>query len=234
MNDVVLLSEINPRGWMVPPLVQAKDWFGLLTDDEFAELDTQTEPVFERVINLIYERCAEAGKHLVIRDWSHLDFLALPFLDTQTNRLSLINSLQHSFTANQICLVRHPMDQYQSIIRLQIWQRYGESELNLLLRSMKLFAERAAKIGFIRYEEFVVDHEKELSSACKSLGIPFDRNYRMSWSDYDTITGNVSGSRGGTSQIQVLPRRHMPKVQIDYLQSSFDYQNICGILGYEP
>ena len=111
MNGVILLSEINPRGWRVHPLVQTEKWFGLLTNDDMAELESRPEPEFTNIIGLVYERCVENGKQLVIRDWNHLDFLALPFLHTQTNRFSLIDALQNSFKIEQICLVRHPMDQ---------------------------------------------------------------------------------------------------------------------------
>ena len=90
-------------------------------------------------------------------------------LNTQTNRLTLIESLRPSYDIKQICLVRHPMDQSQSFLRLQIWQKYGESEFNLLLRSMRLFAEYASKIGFIRYEDFVGDHAEKLGNACQNL-----------------------------------------------------------------
>jgi len=90
---------------MVHPLVQADEWLGLLTKDDIAELKSGPAPEFAKIIDLIYERCAENGMQLVIRDWNHLDFLALPFLDTQTNRLSLIESLSYSYEFKQICFV---------------------------------------------------------------------------------------------------------------------------------
>ncbi len=219
---------------MIPPWVQAKDWFGLVTDDDIAALNSGPQPDFKKTIDLIHQRCAEDGKQLVIRDWNHLDFLALPFLDTQPNRLCLIDSLRGSYDIKQLCLVRHPLDQSQSIRRLQIWQKYGETEFKLLLRSMRLFAEHAARIGFVRYEDFARNHEKELGEACKKLGLPYDQNYSRNWQDYDKITGNVSGSRGGTSQIQILPRRQIPKLSADYLLSSADYRTTCELLGYDP
>ena len=154
---------------MVHPLAQANDWFGLLTDDDIAELKSGPDLEFSTSIDLIYERCAENGKQLVIRDWNHLDFLALPFLNTRTNRLTLIESLRPSYDIKQICLVRHAMDQSQSFLRLQIWQKYGESEFNLLLRSMRLFAEYVSKIGFIRYEDFVGVMQRSLATPAKNL-----------------------------------------------------------------
>ncbi len=61
---------------MVPPWIQAKDWFGLLTDDDITDLNAGPQPDFKTTIDLIHQRCAENGKQLVIRDWNHLDFLA--------------------------------------------------------------------------------------------------------------------------------------------------------------
>ncbi len=145
----------------------------------------------------------------------------------------MIDSLRDTYDIKQLCLVRHPLDQSQSIQRLQIWQNYGGAEFDLLLRSMRLFAEYAAKIGFFRYEHLAKDHEKELGKACKILNLPYDQNYSRNWQNYDKITGNVSGSRGGTSQIQILPRRHIPKHSADYLLSSSDYRTTCELLEYD-
>ncbi len=234
MEGVVLLSEINPRGWVVHPLAQANEWFGLLNDNDIAKLQSEPNLEFEKCIELIYERCIESGNQLVIRDWNHLDFVALPYLSTQTNRLSLIDSLQNTYDTNQVCLVRHPMDQCLSIIRLQIWAKYGKFEFGLLLRSMRLFAEYASKIGFIRYEDFARNHEKVLHKSCLMLGINFDHNYTLNWNRYEKITGNVNGSRGGTGQIKVLPRRQFPKDKITQLLANSDYQITCELLGYEP
>ena len=100
MEGVVLLSEINPRGWVVHPLAQANEWFGLLNDNDIAKLQSEPNLEFEKCIELIYERCIESGNQLVIRDWNHLDFVALPYLSTQTNRLSLIDSLQNTYDTN--------------------------------------------------------------------------------------------------------------------------------------
>ena len=94
----------------------------------------------------------------------------------------------------------------------------------------RLFAEHAAKIGFVRYEDFAKDHEKELGKACRILNLPYDKNYSRNWQNYDNITGNVSGSRGGTSQIQILPRRHIPKHSADYLLANSDYRTTCELL----
>lgn len=234
MNDVVLLSEVNPRGWTVHPLIQARDWFGLLTDDDMAKLESEPELEFMEVIGLIHRRCAENRKRLVIRDWSHLDFLAIPFLEAPTNRLSLIEALQQTYKIKQVFQVRHPMDQSLSILRLAIWKENGKPDLKLLFKGMRLFAEYAANTGFIRYEDFVENHQKELSNSCEILDIPFDRNYIHDWKHNKNITGNLNGSRGGTDQIKVLPRRVVSEFTRNEITSHSDYRTTCELLGYDP
>ena len=125
-----------------------------------------------------------------------------------------------------------PLDQSQGILRLQIWEEYGDTEFKLFLRSMRLFAQYATSIGFIRYEDFVRDHDKELGKSCNILAIPFDRTYRENWQHYENISGNVSGSYGGISQIQALPQRHLPKDKLDDLLTNSDYRTTCYLFGY--
>lgn len=81
MQDVVMLSEIHPQGgtWF-NPLQQAQQWYQLFTPAEMTAINRQKDLNFRDTIDLIYRRCLELNRPLVIRDWSHLDFMAAPFL----------------------------------------------------------------------------------------------------------------------------------------------------------
>ena len=79
MDNVVLLSEIHPKGaGMFNPLDQADRWYGLLNETDALEF-RQSPPGFLQAIQRIEQRCRERGLRLVLRDWSHLDYTGVPF-----------------------------------------------------------------------------------------------------------------------------------------------------------
>lgn len=123
MNGVALLSEIHPAGVRYfNPLNQAHHWFQLLTPWDLEHIAQGSGLSFSDAIGLINQRCREQGKHLVLRDWGHLDFTAVPFLDTPSYRLTLADVLAGEFSVVHTAVVRHPADQKLSALceRLKI------------------------------------------------------------------------------------------------------------------
>jgi len=81
MDGMCLLSEISPLGAShFNPLRQAADWYGLVQADEVRELPD--EQAFRDAIIQISHRATERGLTLLIRDWSHLDWVGFPFVQT--------------------------------------------------------------------------------------------------------------------------------------------------------
>jgi hypothetical protein len=64
------------------------------------------------------------------------------------------------------------------------------------------------------------------------LEVRFDRHFTERWSSYASVTGDVSGSRGGC-QIQPVPRRTAEPGLLDQLAASADYQTSLELLGYQ-
>ena len=96
MDGVLLLSEIHPRGtrWF-NPLIQAQKWFGLFSPEEFASFRRMDRSEFADAIVQIAERARD--RHLVLRDWSHLDFTGVPFVAQPAYRLLLADVLKPRF-----------------------------------------------------------------------------------------------------------------------------------------
>lgn len=230
MSGIVLLSEIHPAGRLYNPLYQAHIWYNLLTRGDVQFLNQKGRVNFVDAIAMIHKRCRDQNKTLVIRDWSHLDFTAVPFLPKPSYRLITADFLRQRFSVIQTATVRHPIDQWLSLRRLILVQ--GKITLENFLHGHLRFAEYCAEIDFVRYEDFVRDPQTQLSALCRRLEIDFDPGFEERWENYGKITGDIGVSRGG-GEIRLLPRREMEPGLLGQFEKNADYQRSLAILGYD-
>jgi hypothetical protein len=232
MSGIVLLSEIHPLGTQhFNPVIQAQRWFGLLSGQDLSDLRARGGRIrFVDAIGLIHQRSTEHGQQLVIRDWSHLDFTGVPFVAKPSFRLLTAEALASRFELRQVCTVRHPLDQWLSVSRLVVVQ--GRLPLDTFLAGYRRFAEHAARVGFMRYEDFIAKPAPFMKSLCARMHLRFDRHFAGRWYDYTTITGEVSGGRGG-AEIQPVPRRPVEPKLLDALAANDDYRVSLDLLGYQ-
>ncbi len=229
MNNIVLLSEIHPLGTHIfNPAAQALDWYSLLTPEEANRQDS-----FSDAIRLIEERCRASGRTLVIRDWAHLDYIGVPFLETPVYRNQLEASLDGQFDTLQYSLVRHPADQWLSTMRLAAVQ--GHLGLDAFLAGYRRFAEQAAITGFMRYEDFTREPLAQMKQLCRQLQLDFDAGFINTWQSNNHVTGDISGlSRGsGLDGIRPLQRRPVDGKLLEKLLGNSDYTRAVELLGYE-
>ncbi len=228
MDDIVLLSEIHPRGTHIfNPLQQAQDWYGMLRDP-----GPEQAHGFTDTIRLIAERCGQTGRKLVIRDWAHLDYIGIPFTDTPTFGSELAETLAGQFRIIEIALVRHPADVWLSTASLRIMS--GRLGLEPFLSGFRRYAERAARSGFVRYEDFTADPQAKMQLLCEKLQLPFDPEFIHRWPQNTRVTGDVSGMSRGSGSGRITPLQHR-KVS-DHLQqlldNNHDYRTAVELLGY--
>ncbi len=229
MQDVVLLSEIHPSGTkLFNPLKQAHEWFQLLEPADLTRL-RQGPLKFKDAIALVYERCLERNKALIIRDWSHLDFTAVPFLPRPSYRLTIAAVLKERFAIRNTATVRHPIDQWLSLRKLALLN--GKITLEVFLKGYRHFAEYCVRMGFIRYEDFVRFPEQQLQILCDRLGVAYDPAFEERWPGYRTITGEVQSKRAG-STIAPVPRQQMEAGLLDAFEHNKDYLKTIKLLGY--
>ena len=121
MEGIVLLSEAHPLGqkW-INTVRQAKQWFGLLSDSEANRFQTESNgAAFVDLIELLADRCAERNQRLVLRDWSHLDFTGIPFIDQPSFQLTTAEQLSERFRVVNVGTVRQPLGQLMSLSKLK-------------------------------------------------------------------------------------------------------------------
>jgi len=230
MSEVVLLSEIHPRGVFFSPSRQAASWFGLMTPEEVERLDGPDH--FPMAIAFLCERAGAQGRKLILREWSHLDFYGLPFIDEPLWRSSLAETFTSDFTLRRAAVVRHPVEQLISM-NLQVLMT-DKPDLGRFLKGYRRFAEMAVETGFVRYEDVTMAPDATLRHLSGLLGVTFDPAYAERWSGWRKITGDGASSRGGAEpRIRPLPRWPASPDLLARLGDHPDYRASLALLGYE-
>ncbi|MEM6903452.1 MAG: hypothetical protein AAF556_09475, partial [Pseudomonadota bacterium] len=130
MDGLALFSEIHPNGpelalaLLQPPQhftfslkVQAGVWFQLYSEAEAAEVFSKAGgPNDRQAVAEVLNRAMAAGRYPILRDWSHLDFIGLPFRQP-TNEISLLTAIPETVSLQRVVLLRHPMGNYLSLIK---------------------------------------------------------------------------------------------------------------------
>lgn len=250
MSGVAVLSEVNPAVtalsagafarqdqpaletlWTFDPIRQAHQWYQLITPADFDRLRKLRGPIpFEEAVTLIHRRAAERGLRLLVRDWSHLDFLGSPFLEQPTYALRTAEVLRDRFATAQAFVVRHPVDQWLSMESTSFLR--NSVGLDDYLRGCRRFAEFAARSVYVRFDEFTRDPDAALHTLCETLGLEFDPSYKDRWAGCTTITGDVRGTRAQT-QILPLPRRAVSSETLERFWNNADYRATLDMLGFE-
>ncbi len=230
MQNVVLLSEIHPDITMkLAVLKQADQWFHLLTPSDHEWLKKNEPLAFSDRISLLARRCKKNGQTLVLRDWSHIDFIAVPFVSAPGYQLTSAKLLQGKFSVCNTAIVRHPFDQWGSLIKRDVMK--GRLSAQEFLHGYLRFAECCVDIGFVRYEDFTDDPDTWLRVLCKRLTIPFDPGYQHRWYRYTKLTGDVQDSRGRT-KIERSPQHTPDPDLLAQFTENNDYRKAISLLGY--
>jgi hypothetical protein len=234
MSTVVLLSEIHPVGAQLfpqlnNPLLQAFQWHNISTPKDL-EGGTLT---FTKAIGIIEKKCSDKEKKLVLRDWSHFDFIGLPFVDTPSYKLLLADILAADFEVVHFALVRHPIDQWLSMIKT--FPILESIPLDAYLNGYLEYSRQIQACGFVRYEDIAKDPEKHMEIICDKLQLEFDRNFLAHWSGYNKITGDTDRaiSRGaGLNTIVLLPRRRIEDALLTRFRRNKKYMEAVELLNY--
>ena len=234
MDKTVLLSEIHPLATRYyNPLAQAHQWHNLLKPVDIRVPKEEKIVSFAYIIELINKRCVESGQKLLIRDWGHLDFIAVPFLKKPSYRMLLAEALASSFEVIQLALVRHPVDQWLSLSKIAVMHENLLS-VEMFLKGYLRFAEQAAGIGFIRYEDFTAKPLWQMKIICEKLQLDFDEDFINKWFDYEKITGDVGKLSRGSSlrRIEPLPRQPAAPELLKHFHENDDYWQAIYLLNY--
>jgi len=237
MDNISLLSEVSPLTFIEKhnPVSQAIRFHQLLNQDDIQELKQMESISWLNAIEFVYERAQRQGKHLVLRDWSHLDFTGIPWFPNPAYKSTTAYVLDTHFDVKKIATVRHPIDQWLSLSKLDIAK--GNITIEKFLKGYLAFAKYAVEIGFIRFEDFTQRPEHYSELICRQLEIPYDADFINKWSAYKKITGDMSiksqGRATHTGKVQTLAKAVISAELTDKLNASADFRESMKLLGYE-
>ncbi len=238
MDEVMLLSEIHPLGvdlynQLFNPVRQTHQWYNLYTPEDIVKFKGQGTISFHEVVMLIDTRARERGQKLVIRDWAHLDYMAVPFIEKPTGQLMLATILREHFELLQFSIVRHPIDQLLSVVRHRLLNE--KLTLDIFLHGCAAFAEQAVKTGFVRFEDFTANPVDQIALVCGKLEFAYDAGWIERWSTYTHITGDTGNSSRGNviGYIKCMPRRDIDGDLLKSIRQHPAYHRTLELLGYE-
>ena len=224
LPNVVILSELNPLGGGggqgAPRTVraQAQDWYQIeLESDEFAEGILELEEI-----------CRRENRHLIVRDWSFVNFAPWRLNDWDPpNRLLTLEALRGKCKLVPFAFVRDSIDVW--ISRGVPVERFFPSYLRYAKTILK------GDLPIYKYETFCRTPGELIHDICEYAGL----EYSDSWKNYEsftTVNGDVQipgGSRGmKQGKIKLLPRRRIPYEQIVAVNRSFEMIEANSLLGY--
>ena len=233
MDNITLISEIHPADLKsTKPMMQAQKWFGLVTTKDMLRWKIRPPNTFQ-FVSLCDTRSIAKGDTLVLRDWSHLDYIGIPFT-TPKFGFALREELEAVYDIRSAVTVRHPIDQFLSLRELSIVQ--SQLTLDGYLLGCKKFAQFASEHGFYRYEDFTKDPDTVLKGICNDLDISFDPDYANKWQAFTHITGDTQPGLGRGSvkkTIEHFGRKPIDDNLLKAFRENADYQYACELLGYE-
>lgn len=233
MDGVTLISEIHPADLKTTkPMMQAREWFGLVGAKDIMRWKMRPPSVLQ-FVSLCETRAAANGNTLVLRDWSHLDYIGVPFARPGYG-FALREALEGAYAIRSATTTRHPVDQYLSLIQLHVVA--PKLDFDKYCLGCHEFAKYASGAGFHRYEDFTADPDTVLKAMCEELDLPFDAGYKDKWHAYTTITGDTVPTlgRGSTKkEIVSMPRKAIEPELLERFRANEDYRSACALLGYE-
>jgi hypothetical protein len=184
-----VLSEINPAGSYRDALWQAEHWLELVNDRNKAALATLA---YEQQIANLAKLSEKAGRRLIVRDWSAINFLAEVMKGIEpSGTLEQEHYLSRAgLKLRRVVLTRRAEAIFHSL-RTRIPQflhlnaeRFGEAYL--------AYARAVNQYPVVHLTKFTTDPKPHLRRICDLLGAAYDDDFTTKFTGYRHCTGNTT------------------------------------------
>ncbi|MEW5857922.1 MAG: hypothetical protein AB1861_11150 [Cyanobacteriota bacterium] len=230
----IILSEVNPHASLVPIEVQAHDWFKLVSSRDFS--DFSKKPYADK-IRLLAEAARQQDSHLIIRDWTTINFLDRASDDIYAPSMFLEQKIyleKYGFNIYPVVLVRRAADVYESLTRT--FKHLRNLSIKEFGNCYLAYVQKVSTYPLFHYERFCLEPEKELKRMCDVLGVNYSDNFVTEFSKFTYCTGDNTlpkPSRG--AQISKITVMESNQGAESYIAASLDKncQEADKLLGYE-
>jgi hypothetical protein len=233
---VALLSEFNPGSVRLfpefDPLYQDSKWLRLLEASEadyFSKKDPAIVENFRELVAAFHDRATASGRLLIIRDYSYIDFVGVPFITEPPRRLTLYAALPHSLPTTSVAFVRHPIDQWLSLCKHEVVR--DALAPSVFCDSYAAFLQALGPTPLYKYEDFVRNPETELRAICGDLVLPFEPSFIERFHRFEYVTGDLT--RLGEQAISLRERQALLPGLIDEFRRSTSFLYILQATGYK-
>jgi hypothetical protein len=235
LPGVALLSEINPASVKLfpefDPLCQDRKWFQLLDPaeaDQFSTIDLGIARNFQELIEVFHTRAVAASRHLVLRDYSYVNFIGVPFIPDPPCRLILRTALPNAISTASVAFIRHPVDQWVSLSK--------HAEVKAVLTpaifcdAYAAFLRELGAEQVYKYEDFVQNPHGVLRAICHDLALPFDPSFIHRFHRFNWVTGDMT--RHGDQSISAPVRMNLPTAVIAQFDASKSFEYVLRATSY--
>jgi hypothetical protein len=231
----VLLSETNPRSASLfrghlNPLKQLREWRPELLDDsaDFDEAEIGYPPLFGELLQSLVATAQRYERRLIVRDFSYVDYIGVPFVWPIPNDSSLDSALQSRFTPRSLYLVRHPVAQLASLWGHRVLQRALTAER--FVAGCSAFLHVRGDAPLFRYEQLTDSPGTVFRAMCGALGIGFDPEALRRFAQVTAVTGHT-GRAAETQISRATPSVGAARARAELGQVS-GYPALLEALGY--
>ncbi len=227
LPNVVILSEVNPLGggggrgpvWFQTVKDQAKEWY---------QIDLESDDFIEGILEL-EQICEDSGRHLVVRDWTFINFV--PYENNgwnPPNRLLTLEELEKRCEVIPFAFVRDSID---------VWISRGKPPAEDFFRHYLCYVEAILekKITLFKYENFCRKPSTIIRNICEYSHLEYSASYK-NYASFHKVNGDVQipgGSRGAKQRrIKLLSRQQVPEDKINEVNQNADMARANSLLGY--
>jgi len=204
----VVLSETNPRsanlfGGHLNPLSQLRRWRPELTEgmSDWDESEVGYPLRFGEMLDILAETTAEKGLRLLVRDYTYVDFIGVPYVWPVPCDCSLDMALDGRFAMTELFLVRRPPDQLAS---LRIHPPFAHIiTAKRLLDGYRAFLAAKPSVPIYRYEDLMAAPQVTFRRMCETLQVPFDVRGLTDFQSVKHVTGHIDR----LSELQIKARQ---------------------------
>jgi hypothetical protein len=235
LPGVAFLSEVNPASVKLfstfDPLFQDRNWLHLLgpaDTERFSQTDLRNPEAFRELVDVFHVRASQAGRHLVLRDYSFVDFVGVPFTAKPPRRFTLYAALPAGVRTRAVALIRHPVDQWSSLCKHELVRPVLTP--SVFCEAYAAFLEELGDIPVYKYEDFVEHPSMQLRAICGDLALPFDPLFTERFHTFDYVTGDFT--RHHEKSISPPCKRELSPSKLDEFRSSAAFRRILRTTGY--